>query len=200
MATTNRPERSRDFSASLACAVAFQQLAEPFISRIARDVKEGRHNHPDDDVGNLVACAVNLAFALELYMKTLLGQLAMPFPRSHDLRELHDLLPEGIRAELSKAYTAFAQQWVGKHASVTIAKGPADTPSWNDYRNVSNDLPSVLKRSSDLFQAWRYIWEFTVPEDSQYQFHQFEYGLLLCACNAARAVCGKGLSDGSLES
>ncbi len=200
MVAKDRPEPSRDFSASLACAEAFQQLAEPFISKIARDVKEGRHDHPNNDLGDLVACAVNLAFALELYMKTLLGQLAIPFPRSHDLRELHDLLPEGTRAELNAGYAALMTQWFGRRASVTIAKGPAEAPTWSDYSKVSNDLPSVLERSSNLFQAWRYIWEFTVPDGSRYQFHQFEYGLLVCACNAAKAVTKKSLAESSLES
>jgi len=195
-----RPEPSRDFRASLACAEAFQRLAEPFISRISGDVREGRHDHPGSDFGDLIACAVNLAFALELYMKTLLGVFAVPVPPSHDLRKLHDALPEGLRAELSRAYAAFSSKWVGRHASVTIAKGPSDTPSWNDFRQAGKDLPSVLARSSDLFQSWRYIWEFTVPENGQYQLHQFEYGLLLSACKAAKAVTNKYIARGPLES
>lgn len=152
-----RPEPSRDFRASLACAEAFQRLAEPFISRISLEVKEGRHDHPSGEFGDLIACAVNLAFALELYMKTLLGVFAVPVPLSHDLRQLHDALPEEVRAELSRAHTAFSSKWVGRHASITIAKGPTDTPSWNDYGEASKDLASVLARSSDLFQSWRYI-------------------------------------------
>lgn len=193
MANKARPERSHDFRAGLVCAEAFQRLAEPFVSRIARDVKEGLQN-PSSDLGDLVACAANLAFALELYIKTLLAQLAMPVPSHHHLRQLYDALPQEIRADIGKAYDALRSQWHGKRAAVTIAKGPTDSPSWGEYRNVPMDLESLLERSSDLFQTWRYIYEVTIPEDSQYQFHQFEYGPLLCACDAVKAACTKRLA------
>ncbi len=68
--------------------------------------------------------------------------------------------------------------------SITIAKGPLKEPPWDDYTKVSPALPDVLARSKDLFKSWRYIFEFTQPEDSPYQFHQFEYGLLWCAAEA----------------
>ena len=196
MANKARPGRSHDFRAGLVCAEAFQRLAEPFVSRIARDVKECPQ-HPSSDFGDLVACATNLAFALELYIKTLLAQLAVSVPSHHHLRQLYDALPQEIRADIGKTYAAVRAQWHGRCASVTFAKGPADTPSWGEYVNVPMDLESLLERSSDLFQSWRYIYEVTIPEDSQYQFHQFEYGPLLRACDAVKAACTKRLAEDS---
>ena len=66
-----------------------------------------------------------------------------------------------------------------------MAKGLLEKPQWDDYK-VSPALPDLLVRSSDLFQSWRYVFEFSQPEDSPYQFHQFEYGLLWCAAEAIR--------------
>jgi hypothetical protein len=69
--------------------------------------------------------------------------------------------------------------------SITLAKGPPEEPQRDEYK-VSKALPDLLARSKDLFQSWRYVFEFIPPEDSPYQFHQFEYGLLRCAAEAMR--------------
>lgn len=187
--------RRRDLRASFVCAEAFQKLAEQFIPRIAVDVKEGTHA-PSAELGQLVASAVNLAFALELYLKTLLGQLQLRVPQHHNLRNLYDTLPQEVRDEIEKAYDEhWRSQWLGKHAAITVAKGPSDKPKWNDRRNESKDLAALLERSGNVFQTWRYIYEFTEPEDGAYQFHQFEYGLLLCACQSLRTVILERLPD-----
>ncbi len=78
-----------------------------------------------------------------------------------------------------------ARQLRGR-VSFTLAKGPLDEPQWDDYNKLPLALPDLLARSSDLFQSWRYMFEFSQPEDSPYQFHQFEYGLLWCAAEAVR--------------
>lgn len=185
---TKRAEgkKYRDIRAGLVCAEAFQRLAELFIERIGEDVKAGAHEDPPRELGDLVGSATNLAFALELYLKTLLTQLDLTVPQDHDLRNQYDALPLEVRAQIEERYEKAWPRWYGKRASITIAKGPRDEPNWNDYRNMSKELGELLGRSRDLFQSWRYIYEVTVPNDSSYQFHEFEYGLLLCACQAVR--------------
>ena len=191
----NIHNKERDFRAGLVCAEAFQRLAEPFIGRIAGEVKEGTQD-PSRELGDVVACAVNLAFALELYIKTLLVQLQLGVPKDHDLRKLYDALPQEVRADIEETYhTAWQSKWRGKRAAITIAKGARDAPTWTDYRGESKDLPALLERSRDVFHTWRYIFEFTQPEDGAYQFHQFEYGLLLCACNSLRAAITERLQQ-----
>jgi len=182
------PSKSRDFHACLVAAEAFWRLAEPFIARIAQDVKSGVQD-PSRELGDLVASAANLGFALELYLKALLELLGATVPRDHDLGRLYRALPQEVRTEIEQRYdSTWRTQWSGKRASITVAKGPRDEPTWKDNRKEPKNLAPLLKRSKDLFQAWKYVFEFTQPGDNPYQYHQFEYGLLLCACEAIRSA------------
>jgi len=136
----------------------------------------------------LVGSAVNVAFALELYLKTLLAQLQLGVLKHHDLRDLFDALPLDARTEIEETYDrSWRSRWLGERASITIAVGSRDLPQWTEYRE-SRGLPALLDRSRDVFQTWRYIFEIEVPAGSAYQFHRFEYGLLLCACDSLRAA------------
>lgn len=166
-------------------------MAEKFIPQIGT-IKEGSSNGDQailNEIGNLVACATNLGFALELYLKGLLTQLDLPVPQTHDLRLLYDLIPQPVRALIEDTYDTALPKEEGQRRGrwrITLAIGPLKEPSWDDDTRVSLALPDVLKRSSDLFQAWRYIFEFRPPQNSPYQFHQFEYGPLRCAAEAMR--------------
>lgn len=191
MSNGSGPGRSRDFRACLVSAEAFQRLAEPIIARITQDVESGVQD-PSRELGDLVASAANLGFAVELYLKALLELLDVTVPKHHHLGRLYQTLPQEVRTETEQRYDAtWRTQWSGKRASITVAKGPRDEPTWNAYRDESKKLGPLLERSKDLFQEWRYAYEFTQSADSPYQFHQFEYGLLLCACEPIRAAIGR---------
>jgi len=182
--------KERNAEAALMCGEAFQRLAEEFIPRIG-EIKEESSQAMSNELGDLVACATNIGFAIELYLKTLLTQLDLPVPSVHDLRTLYDAIPQPVRALIESVYdTALpddVRQLRGR-VSFTLAKGkgPLEEPLWDDHTKVSSALPDLLARSRDLFQSWRYVFEFSPPEDSPYQFHQFEYGLLRCAAEAMR--------------
>ena len=175
--------------AALVCAEAFQKLAEKLIPRIWT-VKEGITQAMPDEMGDVVACATNLAFALELYLKALLTQLDLPVPQVHDLRSLYDAIPQPVRTLIESVYDAARpddMRRMGGRVSFTYSKGPLEEapPPWDDY-NMSLALPDLLARSKDLFQSWRYVFEFSQPEGSSFQFHQFEYGPLRCAAEVMR--------------
>ena len=141
------------------------------------------------EVGDLVACATNLAFAIELYLKGLLTHLDLPITQNHDLRNLYDQLPQAVRAIIEEVYDSFwPKQFrkLGRRTSFTLAKGPREEPLWDDYTKTSPALPDLLARSRDSFQSWRYVFEYAQPKESPYQFHKFEYGLLWCAAEAFR--------------
>ncbi len=177
---------------ALVSAQAFQRLAEVFIDRIAVEVKEAAYHsdHWPTQLGDLVACATNLAFAIELYLKALLTHLELPVPQHHDLRALYDAIPESVGREIELNYLACLQPHVRsrRSLSITLAKGPQGEPTWDDRTKTSPALPDLLQRSRNLFQSWRYISEFTQPQDSPYQFHKFEYVPLLCAARAMNAI------------
>ena len=110
-------------------------------------------------------------------------------PHEHDLRVLYDLIPQPVRALIESVYDTALPDEVRQlrgRVSFTLAKGPIEKPLWDDYTKISLALPDLLARSKDLFQSWRYVFEFSHSEDSPYQFHQFEYGLLRCAAEAMR--------------
>lgn len=177
----------RNSQEALVCGESFQKLAEKLIPEI-RTVKEGSHHAMPDEMGDVVACATNLAFAVELYLKGLLIQLGRNVPMDHNLRNLYGAIPQSVRTLIESTYdTALPDEVrrLGGHVSFRFAKGPLKEPPWNDYK-VSLALPDLLARSKDLFVSWRYVYEFSQPEGSPYQFHQFEYGLLRCAAEVLR--------------
>ena len=189
------PRRNRDISASLDCAKAFQRAAEPFLARITEDVKGGG-TQPPSHTGDLVVVASNLAFAVELYIKTLLAQLQHDVPKSHHLGKLYWEIPQNVRDEIEKSWREIVNRdWYGKRASITIVKGPADPPIRDDSRSRFICLEEVLGRSGDVFSSWRYIYEFTEPDQGNYQFHHFEYGLLSSACEAIRVAINERLQN-----
>jgi len=188
MSKRSTAKKERDSQAALVCGEAFQRLSGEFIPRIGA-IKEKSSQAMSNELGDMVVCATNLGFAIELYLKALLTQLDLPVPQVHDLRTLYDAIPQPVRELIESVYdTALpdqVRQLYGR-VSFTIAKGPIEEPPRDDYTKVSLALPDVLARSRDLFQSWRYIFEFIQPEDSPYQIHQFEYGLLWCAAEAIR--------------
>jgi len=188
MTKRSAANRERDSQAALVCGEAFQKLAKEFIPRIGA-IKEKSSQDMSNELGDLVACATNLGFAIELYLKALLTQLDLPVPQVHDLRALYDGIPQPVRAIIESVYDTALPDEVRQlrgRASITLAKGPLEKPLWDDYTKVSLALPDLLARSKDIFPSWRYIFEFTEPEDSPYQFHQFEYALLRCAAEVMR--------------
>jgi hypothetical protein len=172
---------------ALVSGQAFQRLAEKCFPAIWK-VQEGTLHVVPDELGEIVACATNLAFALELYLKGLLKLLGQDVPKGHDLGKLYGAIPPAVRTVIESTYDDALPGEVRRlrgHVSVTFAKGSMRVPQWNDY-NVSLALPDLLARSKDVFNSWRYVFEFILPEGSPYQFHKFEYGLLRCASEVLR--------------
>jgi hypothetical protein len=177
----------RSSQEALVCGEAFQAVAEKLIPAIWT-VKDGSHHVMPNEMGDLVACATNLAFAVELYLKGLLIQLGLDVPMDHNLRNLYGAVPQSVRTLIESIYDKALPDEVhrlGGHVSFTFARGPLKEPPWNDYK-VSLALPDLLARSKDLFVSWRYVFEFSQPEGSSYQFRQFEYGPLRCAAEVLR--------------
>ena len=176
-----------DYSAALDSADTFYALGTYFLPRVTPEIPEGTFRGAPPGLGEMVGSATNLSFALELYIKALLIRLRLPVPHRHNLRTLYGGLPGRTRREIERRYDAFLRT-VPKHipAAISIAKGPATAPGWGDYSRVGHDLTSVLRRSHDTFDSWRYIFEYKPPPGVKYQSHQFEYLLLTLACQAIK--------------
>ncbi len=187
-----QPVSERDADAALACAEAFLRVAEPLVVGIRERVEESTQPQPfQAGIGDVVAGATNLAFAIELYIKVILFVTNIKVPQGrdgHDLGKLYAALPQHFRIVIEKRYEEMRRRdWDGKYPSLTLAKRPqpASLPKWDDD-SESLDLGPLLTRSADVFTSWRYIWEFRNPGQDQYEFHRLEYGLLVSACRAVR--------------
>jgi hypothetical protein len=187
MTRVRTENKLRDSQEALVCGEAFQRQADELIFDI-RKVREGSHHVMPDELGNVVVCATNLAFAAELYLKGLLIQLGQDVPMSHNLQKLYGAIDQPVRLLIESVYNKALPgeiQRLGGLVSFMFAKGPLEQPRWNEYK-VSKNLPDLLARSKDLFISWRYVFESSLPEGSSYDFHQFEYGLLRCATEVLR--------------
>jgi hypothetical protein len=186
-------EEKIDRDAVAACAEAFLRLAEPVVVRIGKDVEESTQSHPFlPSMGDVVAAATNLAFAIELYIKAILiaSEIDVPTGREgHNLGTLYALMPRHFKTVIERSYEEIRKKdWSGGYPSITVAMRPvaANLGKWDDYHSKSFNLGELLNRSSDIFTSWRYIFEFKKPDDSGWQTHRFEYGLLLSTCRAMR--------------
>jgi hypothetical protein len=182
------------------CGEAFQRQAERLIPGIWA-VKEGSSAIVmSDELGDVVVCATNLAFALELYLKALLTQLGLPVAQNHDLRVLYDGLPQSVRKLIEGVYDKALPDNVRRmdgHTSFVLAWGPLERPPFEDSKTWPA-LPDVIARSRDLFQSWRYAFEFSPPNGSSYQFRQFEYCFLRCAAEVMRVEVSVRLSEAGM--
>jgi hypothetical protein len=66
--------KERSSQAALVCGEAFQRLAHELIPRIGA-IEEKPSQGMSRELADVVACATNIGFAIELYLKALLTQL-----------------------------------------------------------------------------------------------------------------------------
>lgn len=101
-----------------------------------------------------------LAFACELYMKTILFYYTKNFPKGHDLERLY--------AEMSKHFnkSEFIKIFAEQRQKL-----------YNDYdiENSERSLMETLRRNSNMFEDWRYLFEKKI--DKPYTVHGFVFVL-----------------------
>jgi hypothetical protein len=180
---------------AVACADSFKRAASAYIiaGTVRTELPEGLPAPSDERFGDLAVCASNLAFAIEIYLKTLRTQLGLPVREKgigHDLASLYDGLPAHIRKDIEERYERGRTTPTPTYASVTLSFSRTPVPPvWPDSAAQSMQLPDVLRRSKDLFVTWRYVFEVTEPDEpNSHRLHTFEYLLLLFACEAISAV------------
>ena len=172
---------------ALRCADSFREIAESFILGEFRKLPKGNLDAWGPTLGDIAACATNLAFALEIYLKCLRIQVGLP-PRAdgdgHDLWQLYKDLPNQVRRDIEARYESGRTRPYPTHASITFAlqRSPV-APTWTDGGEKPMELGEVLKRSKDTFVSWRYVFEIRKPKQGALgQQQTFAYLLLFLAC------------------
>lgn len=101
-----------------------------------------------------------LAFACELYMKTILFYYTKDFPKGHDLKHLYIEISKYFNK--SEFIKIFAEQMRKLFDNYSI-------------ENSEQSLIETLRRNSNMFEDWRYLFEKKI--DKPYTVHGFVFEL-----------------------
>ena len=150
--------RDHDIDLAVACAGSFLALAESIVGSIPA-IKEGEQaGVPGPHLGDLAACATNIAFAIELYLKAILHKCKVDPGREHKLGNIYKQLPQCFKVVIERSFEDRRKSdWNGRYPSISLAAHHrlVKLPAWDDSHAESFDLQALLDRSSDLFVSFR---------------------------------------------
>ncbi len=175
---------------AMGVATAFEVRGQS-IGDAAQAVPEGtiRTLPETGAMGEVVASAVSLGFAIEVYLKTLLSGFGVHPPRSHSLNRLFNLLPDPGKRLAAAIYAEERSRKGSGIGAITLAVGEREVPVWEDSLAAPADIESALGRIADVVVAWRYPFEVSIPGGDKYQFRHLEYGSLLACCQVFGRMC-----------
>lgn len=157
----NKNKEPASAAVALQSADAFRSLSLPFLELMGTDINVPP-NRVVENLGGLTASATTLSLSVELYLKALRlleGQDAL---YTHDLSVLFEGLSESTRASVITVYDSIDLPPIGVPASFVLELsigGQFDENQSHPSNLADNSLISVLKRSKDAFQTWRYLYE-----------------------------------------
>jgi hypothetical protein len=166
---------------AIVSADAFREQSQPFLQRVGRDIGTA-HERAVNDLGGMVASATTFALAVELYLKALHILVGLNVPRHHNLLALFTGLPKDLKDSVEQNYNSLGgPRGADIHTlKLKISVGHfreeqlAQAARKDAGRAQDNSLKSILKRSRDAFQTWRYIFERGDPAKISrfpYEFH-----------------------------
>ncbi len=168
-----------DAAMVLRSADAFRAFSRPFCERVAslgrkEAIEEGRRS-----MGEMIASASNLAFAVELYMKALRIVHGQGPRWTHNLAKLYSEFPKELQESIEAAYAAAPKPNVLEHVidlGISITHKDASEEDRIPKPLGPNDqsVRAVLERSSDAFEVWRYLYDQGEPGKVKrlpYEFH-----------------------------
>ena len=183
-------EKNRDFRFAFQCAESFLNLATPYLTKMGVGLNEGPLVAKDDP-GGLVCSATNLTFAIELYLKSLRIGLELGVPSTHNLWELYKSLPNNAKQIIETKYDDRVSKILDTdlfELSIALEVATPDGPTAPEFPNnpdEAKDLRSLLQRTNNAFQTWRYLYEAVEPGE-RYFIIKFEYSHLLVLCHSIR--------------
>ncbi len=165
-----------DVCAALECGDAFFRLAQPFISAVPSRFEEAQ-TFAGEKLGDMSAAAVNLALAIEIYLKALIANSGKPFPNEHTLATLFDELPSGLQKTISTQYEEGTQHQKASDSSagalqVEVVRRDSSRPA-AEWRQFPRGFKALLQRNARNFVAWRYLFASETREGAPLSF-EFE--------------------------
>jgi hypothetical protein len=168
-------QRSREANEALRSARAFISLADTFFTALpgimATDPNY-EHTRPQ-----LIAAATNLAFGVELHLKTFLIAAGSKVPsgsNGHNLLALFEALPADFKASLEVYYNQRivmpaplheVRVYITSQGEMTVAEKEQEEAKLTP----GNDIRSVLQSERDAFKIWRYFYEASTKRTALYR-------------------------------
>jgi len=158
--------RLREFNEALRAARAFLEIADTFFAALPGLMKRDP-DYARKTRSQLIAAATNLAFGVELYLKTLLMATGSKVPtgrNGHNLLVLFEALTPETRTSLELFYQKRMQAsgpLKEVRVYVTSRSNLSDAERVQEEAKLvsGDDLQSVLTSEKDAFQSWRYFYE-----------------------------------------
>jgi hypothetical protein len=166
-----QPLDLQDVVTLLLSADAFRECSRPFRQKVAGLRTDAASAEASKDLGGMVASATNLALSVELYLKALRMVSGLPENPTHNLHTLYTELPLDLRQSAEAVYEAKPKPNPAGEAIGMAITRPKNTPPPKIGTDYS--LPSILDRSSAVFETWRYPHEADKPGKARqrYEFH-----------------------------
>lgn len=114
-----------------------------------------------EELEQLVVGAVNLSFAMELYLKAILLLSGTPHQRIHELEALFNELPSSVQEHLRKTYRMIlgARSEEEDEFSLNLLVVSQDENRMEGFDNwpeTEPEIEALLKSHNNAFRDWRY--------------------------------------------
>ncbi len=161
----------------LAVAVAYASIEQSRI-HFGRLLPKGTGSMENVEItGQMIACSVNLLYAVELLIKATLSAFKKNSGTEHDLWKLYTRLPEDVQKPLENAYRE--RENIGGHQSFGVAiRSENSAESGISQPKQVIGMREVLKHSRHKYSQFRYAFEYEGNKD-EVQFLHLQFGDLL---------------------
>lgn len=181
--------KKHDIDMAIKAAEGFRELSKVFTNKLGNDLNKAR-DIALNDLGGMIASSTNLSFAIELYIKAVIGELQIQIPEHHDLLSLYEVLPSNLRKEIEKNYNKGRDDQKAKYptlvSEIHLALSSSEISDeeleeWDDNnpKDIEHSIESMLTKHKNMFVTWRYIYE-VESDDLIVYYYPYSYLDLLC--------------------
>ena len=182
-----KTKKSKRYDPRLALTLgdSFKKLSLIFVDKLSDDISIA-NEQALKDLGGMISSATLLSMSIESYFKSLINISGKSVPDSHDLYQLYTLLPEELRTSIENCYDRQNEQNKGKKvtAKLVLALSVEDVTdeefeNWDKTKKrktLGYSLKSILKRNSNVYFVWRYMYE--KKNDDRIEEFSYEFARL----------------------
>jgi len=188
-----RPDMNTHVQICVETADSFRQLAMPYFESLGT-IESISNSNPLDNIGDMCSSAVCLSLALEMYIESILIAVGDNPPKTHNVYNSYLRLPSNIRHNVERAYKISLEKYKSKDEAGKIAtkqfiiqsslvdKKTADRASEENRKELEDkSILVILKRASESFTTWRYLFSIKESKDPTFLTYEFRYLDMICS-------------------